>query len=47
MSEHCKKLRRIANNPAAVIANNIAQLTKKVDKTKDWQEIIQQNIISF
>ena len=47
MSEQCKKLRRIANNPAAVIANNIAQLTKRIDKTKDWQEIIQQNIISF
>ena len=47
MAEQCKKLRCIANNPAALIASNIAQLTKKVDKTKDWQELIQNNIISF
>ena len=42
-----KKFQQLATRPAKMIVDKIRPLTKKIDSAKDWEAIINDNIVPF
>ena len=46
-TEQFKKFQQLATRPAKMIVDKIRPLTKKIDSVKDWEAIINDNIVPF